>query len=137
MKLLDDGWDGGWRWVSWLGKGFKWLSYITITYPLEQLYVRGFWRGRTMPEICSSLAPVRGDSAFWHSQPAACAALVHAHFDSYAIWVYMGLYWMAVAVILRVIFRKLGRVICSDEPIYSLTLTDVGRTKVGRTDGSD
>lgn len=109
MKLLADGWNGWWGWV---GRGAGRVSYYLLTYPLEQLYLRGFWRGRAMPEICSALAPVSGDAAFWHSQPDACASLVYSHFDSYAVWVYMGIYLMVIALTLRLIFRKMLAALC-------------------------
>lgn len=94
--------DPFWRyWAEWTLRPLYWV----ITWPLEQLYLRGYWRGRSLPEICSGLAPIHGDAVFWYSQPVACAALIGAHFDSYAVWIYMAIYWMLAAILIRRILK--------------------------------
>lgn len=88
-----------------LGK-IVYATYVClIVWPLQQVYIRGWWKNMPPPDICASLTNHR--SEFWSQQPGACIEIIHNNFDSYIVYFQFFLYIVMWILVFRGIVAKL------------------------------
>lgn len=83
-----------------------WLLQAIILRPLELLYLHGpdlggygFWNGKTLPEICSSLSGV--GASFWQRHSFECQAIVQRRFFGNLVFLALTVYfWLIVRKVL-------------------------------------
>ncbi len=80
---------------SWAGRSVYTVYWFLFHYPLQQLYLRGYWQSRTPEDICASITQYKAD--FWHEHPVECDELIYNHFDSYLVWIQMAAYVLVLA----------------------------------------
>lgn len=77
--------------------------YKAMVFPLEQLYFRGLWHGLADHDICAAITQY--SSAFWQQHTIACADVIAANFDSWAVYVEVAAYVLVLYTCLQVLMR--------------------------------
>jgi hypothetical protein len=81
-------------------------SYVAVVvYPLQQLYIRGWWNGRPMEDICAHLT--NHQSKFWIQHPEECAIVIENNFDSWLVYTQFALYALTWLFVIRYILRRI------------------------------
>ena len=75
------------------------LYYTFVVWPLQQLYVRGWWRNMPPEDICAHLTNYKSD--FWLQHSTECNELISNHFSSYLVWILFAFYVYVVYAILK------------------------------------
>ena len=73
--------------------------------PLRNVYIRGFWAGVPMEDICAHLT--KHSSRFWIEHEGACAAIIERNFDSWVVYAHFVLYIAFWVVLIRILFSRL------------------------------
>ncbi len=70
--------------------------------PFRQAYLRAYWGGLPLDDICTQLSGVR--SSVWRTLPDECLVVIAADFDRRIVYVYLGLYvLLGVLVLVRLV----------------------------------
>lgn len=75
-------------------------TYLLVVAPVKHLFlhgphVLGCWRGMPAADVCAGLTGV--GAHFWASQPAQCNDVIDRHAWSFAVALYVALYFAALA----------------------------------------
>lgn len=78
----------------------KCTTYCLVVAPVKHLFlhgphVLGCWRGMPAADVCAGLTGVAAD--FWASHPGQCADVIDRHAWSFAVALYVALYFAALA----------------------------------------
>lgn len=68
-----------------------------VVYPLEQFFLRGFWRGKALKDICAELT--NNSSDFWNDHLVECEHLVYREFDSWLAYAEIALYFLFICAV--------------------------------------
>lgn len=81
------------------------LYVCVVVWPLQQVYLRGWWRNMPAADICAHLTAHR--SAFWSEQSLACVEIIHNNFDSWLVYAQFALYLVIWMFAVRWLLRRL------------------------------
>ena len=86
------------------------IIYYLVEYPLMLIYLHGpafgvigFWQGKTMPDICSSVTAV--DAAHWEINKQMCADLIRRKLNGFIVFVCIVWYFLTL-VYLQLLFMR-------------------------------
>jgi hypothetical protein len=74
--------------------------YVVVVGPVKHLFLHGphfvgCWRGLPAADVCSGLTGVH--AAFWHDHGAQCEDVIDRHAWSFAVLLYVSLYFGGMA----------------------------------------
>lgn len=76
------------------------VYYLAVVYPVQEFFLRGWWRSMQFKDICASLTGAPSD--FWAMHSAECYDVVYKDFASVLAYIHLALY---VFVLLYLLVR--------------------------------
>ena len=79
--------------------GFRAFMYVTVAAPVKHMLLHGpqtlwCWRGMQHEDVCAGLTGV--GAKFWEANPEQCEDVIDRHAWSFAVMLYMGLYFITL-----------------------------------------
>jgi len=74
------------------------VYYLVVVYPVQEVFLRGWWRGMQFKDICAALTGASSD--FWGDHTLECYDVVFRDFSSLLAYIHFGLYMFLILYIL-------------------------------------
>ena len=76
------------------------VYYLFVVYPVQEFFLRGWWRSMQFKDICASLTGAPSD--FWAAHSAECYDVVYKDFASILAYIHLAMYvFMLLYLVVR------------------------------------